>query len=742
MTESAKSKNDFPVETSIPDCTVSLESILCTEQLRRRPWRPPDYNKENRALVTLLSALVDSQPNILQTLAETILDVTQCDSSGLSLLTKDDGGKRFYWPAIAGMWKPHIGGGTPRDFGPCGDVLDHNCTLLFKHFERRYPYFLPVTPLVEECLLVPFYVGGKAVGTIWAIMHSDRRKFDAEDERVMSTLGQFASLAYQTLESVEDLKLQIAARKKAETVVRDFANSLEAKIRRLVDSNIIGICVWNLEGEIIEANAAFLHMLKYSREDLISGRVRWRDLTPAEWRDRDERAVAELKATGTAQPFQKEYFRKDGSRVPVLLGGAMFEGSGNEGVAFVLDLSEQKRAEEALRASEERWSKLAENSSAGIALIAPDGRFIAANLALQKMLGYTENELQGCTTSDITHPEDRAATEARIAEAHEGQRRVYRDEKRYLRKDGSVMWADVSQVFVPASGSNFAFFSAVIVDRTERKQAEEELHKKEVSLREAQTELAHISRVTTIGELTASIAHEINQPIAAVVNNASACLRWLTAHNLEEARQSASLVIAEGHRAGEIINRIRALARKAPPQKDWLDLNETIGEVIAMARSAVQRNRISLQTQLANDLPLILGDRIQLQQVILNLLINAIEAMRGVGEGPRELWISSQKVTEIPGESEEDLLEDKALAEAEGAHMLVAVRDSGPGLDPKGINRLFDAFYSTKPQGLGMGLAISRSIIEAHGGRLWAKANAPRGAVFQFGLPIREERMS
>jgi PAS domain S-box-containing protein len=744
VNDSAKSKNDFSVEASIPDCTVSLESILCTEQLRRRPWRPPDYNKENSALVALLSVLVDSQSNILQTLADTILDVTQCDSSGLSLLTKDDGGKRFYWPAIAGMWKPHIGGGTPRDFGPCGDVLDHNCTLLFKHFERRYPYFLPVTPLVEECLLVPFYVGGKAVGTIWAIMHSDRRKFDAEDERVMSTLGQFASLAYQTLESIEDLKLQIAARKKAEAAVREFANGLEAKIRRIVDSNIIGICVWNLEGDIIEANEAFLHMLKYSREDLISGRVRWTDLTPAKWRDRDERAVAELKATGTAQPFQKEYFRKDGSRVPVLLGAAMFEGSGNEGVAFVLDLSEQKRAEnerkraeEGLRASEERWSKLAENSSAGIALIAPDGRFIAANLALQKMLGYTEDELQGRTTFDITHEEDRGATEARIAEAQEGQRRDWRVEKRYLRKDGGVMWADVSSVFVPASGSNSAFFSAVIVDRTERKRAEEELQK-------AQAELAHVARVTALGELTATIAHEINQPLAAVVTNANASLRWLAGDspNLDETRAAIRRIIRDGNRAGEIICRIRALAKKAPPQKDWLDLNETIGEVIAMARSEVQRNRVSLQTKLANDLPLILGDRIQLQQVILNLLINAIEAMSGIGEGPRELWVSSQKVSEIPGESEEDTFQDKALAEAQFTHVLIAVRDSGPGLDPKGLDRLFNAFYTTKPKGLGMGLRISRSIIEAHGGRLWAKANASRGAIFQFALPIRDERTS
>ncbi len=206
------------------------------------------------------------------------------------------------------------------------------------------------------------------------------------------------------------------------------------------------------------------------------------------------------------------------------------------------------------------------------------------------------------------------------------------------------------------------------------------------------------------------------------MNNASACLRWLAASNLEEARQSAALVIADGHRAGEIINRIRALAKKAPPRKDWLDINETIFEVIALARSEVQKNRVSLQTQLASDLPLILGDRIQLQQVILNLIINAIEAMSAVGENPRELLVGSEK--------------------AESQRLLVAVRDSGPGLDCESLDHIFTAFYTTKPQGMGMGLAISRSIIEAHGGRLWATLNAPRGAVFQFTLPHDGERVS
>ncbi|MBV9878393.1 MAG: AAA family ATPase [Verrucomicrobia bacterium] len=376
-----------------------------------------------------------------------------------------------------------------------------------------------------------------------------------------------------------------------------------------------------------------------------------------------------------------------------------------------------------LRASEDRWSKLAENSSAGIALITPDGRFIAANLALQKMLGYTEAELQGCTLSDITHEEDRAATEARIAEANEGQRRVYRFEKRYLRKDGSAIWADVSLVFVPASGSNSAFFSAVIVDRTEGKRSEEALQRRETDLREAQAELAHVSRVATMGELTASIAHEVNQPLSAALNNASACLRWMAANDPEEARQSASLVISNVRRAGEIIAGIRALAKKAPPQQEPLDINETILEVFALVRNALHSNQVSPETELANDLPLIIGDRVQLQQVILNLLVNAIEAMAEVEDDPRVLRVSSRQTIELSDSSQQ---------------VLIAVRDSGPGLDLNSLNRLFDTFYTTKPQGLGMGLAISRSIIEAHGGRLWAE-NAAKGAVFQFTLPIFAE---
>jgi predicted ATPase/signal transduction histidine kinase len=271
----------------------------------------------------------------------------------------------------------------------------------------------------------------------------------------------------------------------------------------------------------------------------------------------------------------------------------------------------------------------------------------------------------------------------------------------------------------------------------ERQRAEEELHRKEMSLREAEIELAHFSRITTMGELAASIVHEVNQPLAGIVTNANAGLRWLAedSPNLFEARETLQRIARDGNRAAQIITRIRALSKKAPPQKERINLNGIITEVIAMARNEIQGNGVSLETRLASDLPFISGDRIQLQQVILNLLVNAIEAMSEVDEGARNLVISSRLVSNQETESPEERAQAKANAEAD--LVLVTVQDSGSGLDPEGNDRLFDAFYTTKRQGLGMGLAISRSIIQVHGGRLWAKPNAPRGAVFQFTLPIQ-----
>jgi len=596
VTESSALQNEVSLETSIPEGGASLESILCTEELHRRPSRPPDYEKENRALVKLVSALADSPSTIFHTLADTIQDITQCDSAGLSLLTRDGKtphveGQRFYWPAICGMWGPHVGGGTPRNFGPCGDVLDQNRTLLFTHFERRYPYLMPVSPAAEECLLVPFYVDGKAVGTIWGIMHSSRRKFDAEDDRIMASLGKFASSAYQAWTHIEDLKIQVAEREKAEAEVRELAKGLEAKIRRLVEANVVGIVMWNLEGAITGANEAFLHMVQYDQDDIASGRVRWKDLTPAEWRNRDEQAIAEIKGSSIFRPFEKEYLRKDGTRVPVLLGGALFEGGGNEGVAFVLDLSEQKRAQEKLR--------------------------------------------------------------------------------------------DAQQ-----------------------------------SLYATQGELARISRLTTMGELTASIAHEVNQPLTAITNNGSACLRLLANQNLgpEVLRRTLEEIVADGNRASAVIARIRGFIKKAPSEKSELDVNEVIQEVLALVGPELQKNRIAVKCELSTSLPLVFADRVQLQQVLLNLIVNGIEAMTAVTDRARARALVVQSKID------------------ESGVLMVAVCDTGTGLSLE-ADRVFTPFFTTKANGMGMGLPISRSLVEGHGGRLWATSNSPYGAVFSFTLP-------
>ena len=344
----------------------------------------------------------------------------------------------------------------------------------------------------------------------------------------------------------------------------------------------------------------------------------------------------------------------------------------------------------------------------------PDGSMDFQNQQWLDYTGLSPEAAHGWGWQVALHPDDAARhmknwLKIQASEAH-GE-----TEARFRRFDGEYRWFLIRVEPVHDEHGNTARWYGTNTDIEDRKRTEDELHR-------AQAELAHIARVATLGEMTASIAHEISHPLGAMVINASACLRWLAAQNLEEARNSAELVVADGHRAGEIIGRIRALVRRAPRREDWLDINETILDVIALARNQVDWNHVSLETRFVDNLPLIQGDRIQLQQVILNLIINAIEAMSGLSQGPRELLVASE------------------IDQPKG--VLVDVRDSGPGLDPRSLDRLFDAFYTTKPHGMGMGLAISRSIIEDHGGRLWALANENSGAVFRFRLPAGDERVS
>jgi PAS domain S-box-containing protein len=304
------------------------------------------------------------------------------------------------------------------------------------------------------------------------------------------------------------------------------------------------------------------------------------------------------------------------------------------------------------------------------------------------------------------HPDDRDLAQQTIDRASEARANLD-FEHRLLMPDGSVKYLHVLARALKTSSSNLEYMGTVR-DVTERTLAED-------ALRQAKTDLAHINRVTTVGELTASMAHEVNQPIAAAVTDANTCMRWLTRDHpdLEEARAAAMRVVKDVTRASEIISRIRLLFNKGTPKRELVNVNEVIGEMIVLLRSEALRYNISVRTELTADLPQIMGDRVQLQQVLLNLMVNGIDAMKDV-DGVRELAIQSRQ--------------------AEGEQLLVSVSDTGVGLPPQQANQIFNAFVTTKPHGTGMGLPISRSIVESHGGRLWAGANSPHGARFHFTL--------
>ena len=381
------------------------------------------------------------------------------------------------------------------------------------------------------------------------------------------------------------------------------------------------------------------------------------------------------------------------------------------------EVAQRKRSEQALRESAAQLRTLVETAVDGVVLIDARGAVLIFNPACEKLFGYSVAEVVGENVKMLMPEPYRREHDRYIAN--------YRDTRQpriigigrdvvARRKDGSTFPISLSVGEAKQQGESV--FVGIIHDLTSRKRTESELE-------QARTELARVARVTTLGELTAAIAHEVNQPLTGLVNSGNACLQWLAGEtpNLEAARQSVERMMKAGNLAGEVISRIRSLVGKSPPQRDRLDINDTVTEVVALIGGEVRRNRISLQTKLS-DVPLVLGDRIQLQQVILNLILNAMEAMSGICGSLRELSISSVK---------------------DGSDgVLVAVRDSGVGLDRTALDRLFEAFYTTKTHGMGMGLAVSRTIIEAHGGRLWAMPNMPQGAIFQFRLPARGEEVS
>jgi PAS domain S-box-containing protein len=467
------------------DGLVPLEAILCTEELNRRPKRPPDYEAENRALVWLAQALAESPRTILQTLADKMLEVFQAGSAGLSLVTKD--GKRFYWPAIAGMWKPHVGGGTPRDFGPCGDVLDRNVPLLFRHFERRYPYLLPVTPPADECLLVPFYVEGKAVGTIWAIAHDDRRQFDSEDLRQLISLGTFASSAYQVTESL------VALDQQGET------------LRLFVEHAPAAVAMFDRNMRYLLVSRRWLTDFGLESRDII-GRSHYEVFPdiPERWKQVHRRCLA-----AAVERCEEDYFERADGHVDWLRWEVRpwWNQQGEVGGILIFSevITEQKRAEEALRhseaesrRSEERYRFLTQSIPQKIFTANANGDVDYFNQQWTEFTGLSFEQIKGWGWTQFIHPEDVAENVRRWQHSIDtGQ--PFQLEHRFRRADGVYRW-HLSRALAmrDAEGRVLMWFGSN-TDIDDQKQAEEEIGRLNRELQSRVDELQAILDIVPVG---------------------------------------------------------------------------------------------------------------------------------------------------------------------------------------------------------------------------------------------------
>jgi len=496
----------------------------------------------------------------------------------------------------------------------------------------------------------------------------------------------------------------------AETL-RESERQWREMFAAIVDASDDVIVSKTIDGEIISWNRAATTIFGYEAEEMIRQPIT--RIIPPELYEEEKQILLRLQRGEQIRRYETVRLAKDGRRIAVSLTiSPLFDRSGKVvgATKVARDITEPKSAEQALREGAARLRAVVETAVDGVILIDAHGMVLMFNPACEKLFGYSADAVIGQNVKMLMPEPYRHEHDRYIANYHDTRKPKIIGIGREVvgrRKDGSTFPMDLSVGEAKQEGESI--FVGIIRDLSSRKLAEAELQ-------QARAEVVRVARVTTMGELTAAIAHEINQPLTGLVNSGHACLRWLAGEtpDLRAARQSIERMIEAGSRAGKVIRRIRALVGPSPPQQDRLNVNETIMEVIALIHIEIQRNRISLQPALSNDVPLILGDRIQLQQVILNLMLNAVEAMSEVNL-PRELSVTSAK--------------------DESNGVLVTIRDSGVGLEATALDRLFEAFYTTKPHGMGIGLAVSRTIIQAHGGLLWATPNVPHGAIFQFRLP-------
>jgi PAS domain S-box-containing protein len=680
------------IPKDVPQDVVDLDSIITTAELRQRPSRPPDYAAENRALVALTQALAHPPDGILQKLAETALTLCQAHSAGVSLLEPD--GKSFFWPAVVGQWACHAGGGTPRDYGPCGTVLDRDAAQLMSHPERHFTPFASVTPLIEEALVTPFYVEGRAVGTVWIIAHDQSRRFDSEDLRVMTNLGKFAATAYQALRESEH------------------------RYRRLFETAREGILILDHDTRrITDANPFMTELLGYTREELIGKELFEIGLLRDE---QESQAVFRRLREERFTRYENLPLRtKAGRRLEVEVVANLYQENGRPVIqSHIRDIAERKRAEEALRESEAKYHTLFDSMDEGYSIIQMlydadgkpvDWRVLEVNPAFEKHIGVAG--AKGKTVRELGLAVEPRWIEiyGHVAETGESLRSEEYSET--LRRTFDLY---AFRIGAPEERKVAVLFSNI----TDRKRAEEALRESERRTQEHAAELADLHRRKD--EFLAMLSHELRNPLSPILNAAHILRLQKDENPLQQ--QARAVIERQVNQLSLLINDLlevsRVITGRIQLRPERLDIRGVVEHALESARPLIDQRGHQLFVSLPAEAVWLEGDVARLEQVVVNLLNNAAKYTQEGGK----IWVNLQ---------------------SEGDEVTLRVRDTGVGIAPELQLRIFDLFTQAdrtpdrSQGGLGIGLSLTQRLVELHRGKIEAhSAGLGQGSEFIVRLPV------
>ena len=712
----------------------SVDEVIITEEITRRPSRPPDYAAENRALVALAQKITTDPQGVLQSVAELAMELCHADSAGISILEPGGGDGIFRWHAAVGAFAANLGGTMPREASPCGIVISRNSVLLFNEAERFFPALRDVKPRIYENLLAPWAVNGQVVGTLWAIGHRPTHHFDAEDARLLQSLAGFASAAYSLLERTrvtKELRSErsaalnlmedaVAARQEAERANAALRES-EERMRHALSIETVGVLFFKLDGPIIDANAAFQRMSGYNGAEL-RAMPHWKHLTVPEFMAMTTQATEALALRGEAPPYEKQLIHKDGTRWWGLFAPTRLTGYGldSECVEFIIDITERKRVEEALARSEERLRLIVENAR-DYAIFSIDlGRRVTSwNSGAERMLGYTEKEIMGEVADVIFTPEDRAlhACEQEAETALRDGRAS--DERWHLHKNGSRFWGSGVMTTMHDIHGNVIGFVKIFRDQTKEREAQQALQNALAENARAREEIEAAAQAKD--RFLAMLSHELRTPLTPVMMSAGALMRRtdLTAQVRDALEMILRNTEIESRFVDDLLDITRISRGKLDLVREPMDIHQMIARTVEVCAPDMQakNQRFTLALNAAEHHTY--GDSTRLQQAIWNLLKNASKFTQEGGK------VSLRSFNE-PG------------------RIAIEISDNGIGIDASALARIFDPFEQANKSvsrqfgGLGLGLAITKAIVEAHCGVLRATSEGiEKGSTFTIELPLQ-----